>query len=90
MVIGHTGVHLQFLEPENPKNCSEIPRSAVTTLRIGHADCQVDFVDTVGLKIERRLDEIAKSVLIAAERNLRSSDLATYEWKQEQRARHLR
>lgn len=90
VVIGHTGVHIQFLEPENPKNCSEIPRSAVSTLRIGHSDCQFDFVDAVGSKIVRRLDDIARSILITAERNLRSSDLVTYEWKQEQRARHLR
>lgn len=89
VVIGHTGVHLQFSEPENPKNCADMPRSAVSTLRVGQGDCIFDFADAVGSKIERRLDEIVKSILVAAERNMRSSDMASYEWKQDQRARRL-
>ncbi len=87
--IGSSSVHLQFLEPENPKGSSELPRSNVTTLRVGGGSKDGDFADEPGAKIERRLDEIVKAILVLAETEMRSADFSTYERRLERRRQML-
>lgn len=48
VVIGDSSVQLLFLEPENPKAHCDIPRSSVTTLRVGGGDNGGDFADKPG------------------------------------------
>lgn len=87
--IGASRVQLQFLEPENPKGSSDIPRGNVTTLRVGLSDKDGDFVDGTDAKIERRLDEIVEKILTLAETKMRAADLSIYDWKLERRSQML-
>lgn len=87
--VGDSCVQLQFLEPENPKDCREIPRASVTTLRIGSGEKCLDFVDDKEEKIERRLEAIVRSILEFAERQLRSADQYAYERNIERREKLL-
>jgi hypothetical protein len=79
--IGGTGVQLQFLEPENPKGNNELPRSSVTTLRVGSSGSGGNFVDEPDAKIEKRLEDIVKAILTLAETKMRSADFSAYERK---------
>ena len=88
VAIGSSNVHLQFHEPENPKGNRDLPRSSVTTLRVGGDDGK-DFVDEAGAKLEKRLAEIVKAILTMAESHMRSSDLAIYERKVERKKQML-
>lgn len=88
--IGDARLQLQFLEPEHPKNSKELPRSAVTTLRVGAGERVVDFADDADEKIERKLEAIIKAILELAERQMRSSDQSVYERKLERRDQLLK
>jgi hypothetical protein len=77
--IGASTVQLQFLEPENPKGNRDLPRSTVTTLRVGSNDKGGDFQDEPGAKIEKRLDAIVKTILTLAETKMRFADMSIYE-----------
>ncbi len=79
--IGDSIVQLQFLEPENPKGHRDVHHSSVTTLRIKTFDQSYDFADELNAKIERRLEEIVKTILVLLETRLRSDDFAHYERK---------
>jgi hypothetical protein len=81
--IGASCIQLQFMEPENPKGNSDIPRSSVTTLRVGMSSEGYEFVDVPGAKIERRLEEVAKTILTLAETRMRRADFSDYERKLE-------
>lgn len=81
VAIGSSRVRLQFLEPENPKGNSDLPRSSVTTLRIGTGRNGSDVMDDPGAKIERCLNDVVKVILVGAEMQMRSDDLAIYERK---------
>ena len=87
--FGGSSVQLQFLEPENPKGNSELPRSNVTTLRVGSSGDGGNFVDEPGSKIERRLEEIVKAILALAETKMRSGDISIYERKLQLRSQML-
>ena len=87
--VGSSNVQLQFLEPENPKGNTDLPRSSVTTLRVGSSGAGGNFVDEPGAKIERRLDEIVKAILALAETKMRTSDFSTYERKLQLRSQML-
>jgi hypothetical protein len=87
--VGGSSVQLQFLEPENPKGNRELPRSEITTLRAGSNDKGVDFADAPGAKIEKRLQEIVRTILTIAEDNMRSGELWTYEKKLERKSQLL-
>lgn len=89
VTIGASSVHLEFHEPENPKGNRDLPRSNVTTLRVGGGDEGRDFLDETGAKLEKRLDEIVKTILIFAESGMRSADLAIYERKLERKKQML-
>ena len=90
VAIGKSGVELLFLEPENPKSSNELPRSAVTTLRIGDWERKVVFSDTAAAKIELRLEGIVKTILELLENQMRSVDKARYDNKLERRETHLK
>lgn len=79
--LGSTGVRLQFLEPENPKGSSELQRSSVTTLRIGSGSKAVDVPDDPTDRIERRLADITRAILVQAETEMRAADFWMYEMK---------
>jgi hypothetical protein len=87
--IGASCVQLQFMEPENPKGNSEIPRSSVTTLRVGMSSEGAEFVDVPGAKIERRLEEVAKTILTLAETRMRHADFSEYQRKLERKEKML-
>jgi hypothetical protein len=87
--IGACSVQLQFLEPENPKGSKDLPRSNTTALRVGSADSFTDFVDDPSSKIERRLDDIVKAILVNSESVMRAADFSNYEWKTERRRKAL-
>ncbi|OYT88692.1 MAG: hypothetical protein CFE43_21130 [Burkholderiales bacterium PBB3] len=87
--IGASSVQLQFLEPENPKGNSDLPRCSVTTLRVGRSDRGGDFVDAPDAKIERRLDDIVKTILTLAETNMRAADCSLYERRLERKRQLL-
>jgi hypothetical protein len=87
--IGSSSVQLQFLEPENPKGNTDLPRSNVTTLRVGSSGDGGNFVDEPGAKIERRLEEIVKAILALAETKMRSNDFSMYERKLQLRSQML-
>lgn len=89
MAIGDSSVQLQFLEPENPKAHRDIPRSSVTTLRIGGGDNGDDFSDKPSEKIEKHLEDIAKAILVLAETRMRSEDFSSYERKLERKSQML-
>jgi len=86
--IGSSNVHLQFHEPENPKGNRDLPRTSVTTLRVG-GEGGKDFVDEAGIKLEKRLEEILTAILTMAESYMRSSDFAIYERKVEHKKQML-
>lgn len=88
--VGASTVLLQFLEPENPKGNRDLPRSSVTTLRVGYSGGGGDFVDEPDAKIEKRLAEIVKAILTLAETKMRSADLAIYERTVERKNQMLR
>lgn len=73
--VGSSSVQLQFHEPENPKGNRELPRSGVTTLRVGFSGSGGDFADEPGAQIEKRLEDIVKATLTLAETEMRSTDL---------------
>ncbi|MFZ3084134.1 hypothetical protein [Rhodoferax ferrireducens] len=87
--IGGSSVQLQFLEPENPKGNNDLPRSSVTTLRVGSSGKGGNFVDEPGAKIEKRLEDIVKAILTLAETKMRSADFSIYERKLERRNQML-
>ena len=87
--IGSSSVHLQFLEPENPKGNSELPRSSVTTLRLGSSGKGGDFVHEPGAKLEKRLEDIVRAILTLAETKMRSADFSIYERKLERKSQML-
>ena len=86
VTVGTSRIQLQILEPENPKNNTELPRSTVTTLRVGDWERKVDFSDTTEAKIEMQLRDIVKKILELIEQRMRSSDHAVYENQMERRA----
>lgn len=81
VAIGSTTIQLQFWEPENPKSSREVPRSSVTTLRVGASDKAGAFADEPSAKIENRLEEIVKAILVQVETRMRSDDFSYYERK---------
>lgn len=87
--VGGTGVQLQFLEPENPKGNNDLPRSSVTTLRVGSGANGGNFVDEPDAKIEKRLEDIVKAILNHAETMMRSADLSAYERRLERKRQVL-
>jgi len=87
--VGSSNVQLQFLEPENPKGNTDLPRSSVTTLRVGSSGAGGNFVDEPGAKTERRLEEIVKAILALAETKMRSNDFSMYERKLQLRSQML-
>lgn len=89
VVIGDSSVRLQFLEPENPKGNRDIPRGSVTTLRIGCSDKGGDFADEPSAKIEKRLENIVKAILVRAETEMRSFDFSCHERKLERKSQML-
>ncbi len=89
MAIGESSVQLQFLEPENPKAHRDIPRSSVTTLRVGGGDNGGDFADKPGEKIEKHLEDIVKTILVLAETEMRSFDFSCYKRKLERKSQML-
>lgn len=89
VAIGESSVQLQFLEPENPKAHRDIPRSSVTTLRVGGGDNGGDFADKPGEKIEKYLEDIVKAILVLAETRMRSADFSSYERKLERKSQML-
>lgn len=88
--FGGFGVQLQFLEPENPKGNKDLPRSSVTTLRVGYSGDGGDFVDQPDAKIEKQLENIVKAILTLAEAKMRSQDVAAYDRKIERRNQFLK
>lgn len=87
--MGNSRLHLQFLEPEHPKNCRDLPRSAVTTLRVSNGSRSIDFADDGDQRIESRLEEVIKTTLELAEEQMRSVDQANYQRKLERREQLL-
>lgn len=83
--IGASSVQLQFLEPENPKGNGDIPRASATTIRVGSNNNGEDFVDEPHAKIERRLDDIVRTILATAETQMRSADFSIYERRLQRR-----
>ena len=77
--IGASSVQLQFLEPENPKGNSELPRGTVTTLRVGSNDTGGDFVDDSDARIEKRLDDVVRKILAVAETHMRFADFSIFQ-----------
>jgi hypothetical protein len=77
------------MEPENPKGNSDVPRSSVTTLLVGMSGEGTEFVDVPGAKIERRLEQVAKTILILAEIRMRRADFSEYERKLERKKETL-
>lgn len=88
--VGASSVELQFLEPENPKGNKDLPRSIVTTLRVGYSGNGGDFADEPDAKIEKRLEDIVKAILTLAETNMRSEDVSLYERKVERKSQLLK
>lgn len=88
--VGASSVQLLFLEPENPKGNRDLPRSSVTTLRVGYSGDGGDFADEPDSKIEKRLEDIVKVILTLAETKMRSSDLSIYERKVERKNQLLK
>lgn len=87
--IGSSIVQLQFLEPDNPKGSRDLPRSSATTLRVGQDPDADDVVDDPARKIERRLDDIVKTILFRAETVMRSADFFMYERTVERKRKML-
>lgn len=87
--MGDSGVQLQFSEPENPKGHRDIPRSSVTTLHVETHDKACDFTDEPNAKIERRLEEIVKTILVQVETRMRSADFSYYERRLERKRQML-
>ena len=48
-----------------------------------------DFVDDPSSKIERRLEDIVKAILVNSESVMRAADSSNYEWKMERRRKAL-
>lgn len=88
--VGTSIVELQFLEPENPKGNKDLPRSIVTTLRVGYSGNGGDFADEPDAKIEKRLEDIVKAILTLAETNMRSEDVSLDERKVERKSQLLK
>lgn len=88
--VGVSSVQLQVLEPENPKAHRDLPRSSVTTLRVGSSGNGGDFVDEPHAKIEKRLEDIVKAILTLAETKMRSADFSIYERKVERKNQMLK
>lgn len=89
VAIGGTAIPLQFWEPENPKGSSEVPRSSVTTLRVGTGDKAGVFADEPSAKIEKRLEEIVKAILVQVETRMRSFDFSCHERELERKSQML-
>ena len=55
----------------------------MTTLRVGGSSDFTDFVDNSTGKLEKRLDEIFKAILVHAETEMRATNFSIFERKLE-------